>query len=148
MDFKQLLEQSRQLTTHIVTPHAPLERGLEHIEAQTRRLLSRTRSDHVKKDRASYLLANRGFDAEKVSETLNRINLALSFEPLDSIPDTDINGYLRNDHENIVSAAIEEQKKQTILDFEKRFENAVHSDWQNVKRRIMDHQPNDSIKSI
>ncbi|KAH6584215.1 hypothetical protein BASA60_001060 [Batrachochytrium salamandrivorans] len=41
--FRQLLEQSRQLTNHIVAPGlTPIDRGLEQIEAQTRRLLKRT----------------------------------------------------------------------------------------------------------
>nr|KAJ3421523.1 hypothetical protein HK105_003229 [Polyrhizophydium stewartii] len=252
--FRQLLEQSRQLTNHIVTPGlAPIDRGLEQIEAQTRRLLRRTGAESAGvaagagapggigagglgaaagagglgqgtpgflgmgmgmvgaggalggaggagagvagagaglsgqivagaaggpaggaggvqpmdadgllggdggagrplaplDSRTAYLLAKQGFDAERVSQTLAQIDLANTFEPLQGVPDADIDAYLRNEHENIVSVAIEETKNQVALDFEQHFEQRLARDWANIKKRTFDqmgHQPSRSAR--
>lgn len=153
--FKQLLEQSRQLTTHIVSPvYNHIDRGLEQIEQQTRRLLRRTtnRQDELETatidTRAAYLLANKGFDADKIKETIDGINLALTFEPLHALPDTDIHGHIQNGHENIISIAIESQKCQTIDDFESQFDRSIQNDWSRTKRKIMEamgHQPSNAM---
>ncbi|KAJ1343471.1 hypothetical protein BSLG_001969 [Batrachochytrium salamandrivorans] len=233
--FRQLLEQSRQLTNHIVAPGlTPIDRGLEQIEAQTRRLLKRTgaRQDEailhtggaassftdetanaaagssdmalgagaaaasaantaantnttgaasglsgkahsgplagegayagnstgmtssdpgytVSIDsRTAFLLAKQGFDPERVSHTLSQIDLSHTFEPLQGLPDADIEAFLRNEHENIVSIAIEETKGQVALDFERRFELRLGRDWAAMKKRIFDqmgHHPSRSV---
>jgi SOS response regulatory protein OraA/RecX len=89
--FKDQREQSRQLTSHIISQsHAPIERSLEQIQEQTKRLMRRTVQDESADAKAAYLLANRGFDAETVREQVNEINL--TFEPLSGVADTDIEG--------------------------------------------------------
>ena len=110
-DFQDLLEQSKRLTNHIVPNGfvAP-ERGLEQIEKQTKRLLQRAYEQSGSTagatqpqidPRAAFMLASKGFDADRVRETIDQINLALTFEPLQAVHDTDIEGYLRNEHETI-----------------------------------------------
>lgn len=37
-----------------------------------------------------YLLAGRGFDAERVAQTLNAIKVVQAFEPLQPLQDTDV----------------------------------------------------------
>ncbi|KAJ8324993.1 hypothetical protein BDV3_004491 [Batrachochytrium dendrobatidis] len=228
--FRQLLEQSRQLTNHIVSPGlTPIDRGLEQIEAQTRRLLKRAgaRQDTtagsgtyagsagangglVRSDgtvdpagnefhgmlsssdmeglsstavggltgsghhtaatqsmiidgsdpavsaaaaidsRTAYLLAKQGFDPERVQHTLAQIDLTNTFEPLHGLPDADIEAFLRNEHENIVSIAIEETKSQVAQDFERSFELRIGRDWTATKKRIFDqmgHQPSRSLRN-
>ena len=44
-------------------------------------------------------MAGRGFDAEKLSHELNAIELKASYEPLEPLGDTDIEGYLSHHHE-------------------------------------------------
>lgn len=68
--------------------------------------------------RTAFLLASRGIDADKALHTLGDINLALSFEPLQAIPDTDIDAYLRHEHETLVSLAVQETISRTLNDFE------------------------------
>ena len=152
--LQQQLERSKQLTSHIVSNMTDtIDRPLEQIQAQTNRLYQRTavRSDAdgpgqtTINSRAAFLLANKGFDAERVAENLDNMNLALSFEPLQGLPDTDIQGFLKNEHENIVSCAIEEQKNQTIEDFQLHFDRMIQKEWTRVKRKIMEemgHQTN------
>ncbi|KAJ3366107.1 hypothetical protein HDU91_001981 [Kappamyces sp. JEL0680] len=68
--------------------------------------------------RTAFLLASRGIDSDRVMQNLVDINLGLSFEPLQGIADTDIEAYLRNEHETLVSLAIEDTKSRAISDFE------------------------------
>ncbi|KAI8922785.1 Nup93/Nic96-domain-containing protein [Entophlyctis helioformis] len=205
--FRQLLEQSKQLTNHIVAPGlTPIDRGLDQIEAQTQRLLRRsgapgqdplaagaqgaaapagddllygagsvfgagsgagaagvgalggfggmqasgamdTSAAAPLDSRTAYMLAKQGFDADRVSQTLAQIDLAHTFEPLQGVPDADIDAFLRNEHENIVSVAIEETKAQVAADFETSFEQRLDRDWTAIKKRIyseMGHQPSAS----
>ncbi|KAJ3416309.1 hypothetical protein HDV05_002249 [Chytridiales sp. JEL 0842] len=170
-DFNRLFEQSRQLTAHIVPPETmpQLERGLDQIDAQTKKLsnkasragdpalyasvaggaggvasglqASTSQAPTAKGQidaRTAYLLANRGFDAEKVTATLNQINPAATFEPVEGLYDTDIEGYLRLEHETIITTAIEENRSQTMKDCNDRFERTLHRDWEKAKKRIFE----------
>ena len=140
--LRNLVQESRQLTNHILpTGLTPLDRGLEQIEVQTKRLLKRTssRQDTQKVDnRTQYLLASRGIDTDKVLESLVDVNLGLTFEPLQGVSDTDIEGFLRNEHETLVSLAIEESRNQAIMDFETSFEESLRRDWAKQKQRLME----------
>jgi hypothetical protein len=154
-NLKNLVQESRQLTNHILpTNLTPLERGIEQIEAQTKRLLKRTTSRQAgpqnKKvdNRTQYLLASKGIDADKVLETLVDINLGLTFEPLQGVPDTDIEGFLRNEHETLVSFAIEETRNQAVMDFEAHYEKTVQSDWSKQKRRIIENFGHHSLTQM
>ncbi len=62
-----------------------------------------------------FLLAGKGYDAEKLSRTLNSINLKTTFEPLEPLAEADIEGYLRHEHDMIILTAIEESKKKVKL---------------------------------
>lgn len=54
-----------------------------------------------------YLLAGRGFDADKISQTIHSIKVAQAFEPLQPLEDTDVEGFLRHEHELTIISAIE-----------------------------------------
>ncbi|KAJ3116394.1 hypothetical protein HDU96_009752 [Phlyctochytrium bullatum] len=88
--------------------------------------------------RTAYLLAKKGFDADKVAATLSKIDPASTFEPVEGVYDTDLEGHLRLDHENIVVSAVEESRVQTLKDCEDRFERLLHRDWERAKKRIFE----------
>ncbi|KAJ3038525.1 hypothetical protein HDV00_000530 [Rhizophlyctis rosea] len=141
--FSKLLEQSKQLTNHVIPPGLPqLERSIEQIDSQSKRLLKRTQrageGTATPDTRTAYLLANRGHDPERTINALNQINLTGAFEPLVGVRDTDIDGYLENEHQTIVSLAVEEGKLQTIHAYEDAFERALYKDWEKAKRRIFE----------
>lgn len=58
-----------------------------------------------------YLLAGKGFDVEKYRRSLSKIDLKTAFEPLEPLAETDIDGYLKHEHNMIILTAIEEAKK-------------------------------------
>lgn len=151
MNLANLVQDAKALTSHILpTTLVPIERGLDQIEASTKRLLKRTTAGRAGGDlspnkvtgtidsRTAYLLASRGIDSDRVLQSLVNINLGLSFEPLQGIADTDVESYLRNEHETLVSLAIEETKNRTIADFEARFEAEVQKSWRKEKRKLME----------
>ena len=59
----------------------------------------------------SLLLGSRGYDIQKVSQKLENLSAAKTFEPLEPVRDTDIQGFLKNERENALLAAIEQARK-------------------------------------
>lgn len=59
-------------------------------------------------------MARQGFDTEKLTQNLSSIDLKTTFEPLESISETDLESYLKHEHELIVLSAIEEAKKEVM----------------------------------
>lgn len=153
LNLKNLVQESRQLTNHILpTGLTPLERGLEQIKSQTKRLMKRVAvkdsTSRIVDNRTAYLLASRGIDTDKVLDNLVDINLGLTFEPLHGVPDTDVDLYLRNEHETLVSLAIEESRNQTVADFEINFELSMQKDWNKQKRKIMENMGQNSLTHL
>ncbi|KAI9145346.1 Nup93/Nic96-domain-containing protein [Paraphysoderma sedebokerense] len=148
--FRALLEQSMQLNNkHVSTDmeFTPIERGLDQIESQTRKLAAKSARGDTASGvtggmdvdvKAHYLLANRGFDPEQLQQNLNAINLAQTFEPLQPLHDTDIEGFLKHQHETLIVSAIEEGRKQTLADFRTHVDKSMHNDWEKTKKRIFE----------
>jgi nuclear pore complex protein Nup93 len=77
-------------------------------------------------------LASRGIDSDRLVQNLVDINLGLSFEPLQGVADTDIQAFLRNEHETLVSLAIEDTKSRAVTDFE-GLKNLISKTKDNLK---------------
>ncbi|KAI8853098.1 Nup93/Nic96-domain-containing protein [Chytridium lagenaria] len=144
-DLNQIYEQSRRLTSHIVAPgNIPsLDRGLDQIAAATKKLSAKSSrtgdaSFRALTSRTAYLLANRGFDADRVSAALSMLDPAATFEPVEGLYDTDIEGYLKQEHENMILSAIENSRSQTLKDCNDRFNRTLHRDWEKAKKRIFE----------
>jgi nuclear pore complex protein Nup93 len=63
------------------------------------------------------LLASRGVDPERLTKTLSSIDLKATFEPLEPIAETDLESYLKHEHELIILTAIEESKRDVRENF-------------------------------
>lgn len=57
------------------------------------------------------LLGSRGVDLPKLTQKLESLSARKSFEPLNPVADTDVEGYLKNERENAIIAVIEEINK-------------------------------------
>ncbi len=133
-NFSALLEQSRQLTHKLDTGDYFIKRNVEQIDETSRKLLaaSARSAKDVAKNKGRYLLATKGFDAEKLARNLHAINLKTTFEPLEPLSETDLEGYLkyptpppikscdilftsllnRHEHDTVILTAIQEAKKE------------------------------------
>ncbi|KAJ3168334.1 hypothetical protein HDU88_001774 [Geranomyces variabilis] len=151
VSLSQLLEQSRLLTNHTVQPDAPqIERGLDQIDAESKRLFSRTTriaesapdgtlgsaADATLDPRTITMFANKGYEPEKVREVLNQIDLSQTLEPLTGVRDTDIDGYLRNEYENIVTGAILNTKRETSKRYQVSFDRLLYQDWERCRKKL------------
>jgi len=139
--FGDLLEQAEQLTADMDPgsdlPH--VERNLQQILEAGQRLLSRAAP--VSQDntdvQASILLGSKGFVLPKISDRLEGLRSATTFEPLEPVRDTDIQGFLRNERENALLAVIEQTRKNTFEEVERRHWECMEGEWEREKQKIL-----------
>ncbi|KAK3744462.1 hypothetical protein QZH41_012886 [Actinostola sp. cb2023] len=139
--FGDLLQQAEQLTADMDTggdlPRIDL--NLHQLAEAGTRLWSRTTgtvgdSADVK---ASILLGSKGFDVPKLSEKLDQLDTTKTFEPLEPVRETDIQGFLRNERENSILAAIEEAKNNTFSRSEQHQWSCMENEWEKEKEKIL-----------
>ncbi|KDN50351.1 NIC-domain-containing protein [Tilletiaria anomala UBC 951] len=156
--LSDLLQQSRKLTNHLSRSDLPaIQLGLDQIENQSRKLVGRAAVNAGgvypggEEARAHYLLANGGINAAGLADAIHTTNIAHAFEPLRPIHDTDVEGYLKHEHEQVILSAIEEGRRETIRDFYRNVDRTLHRNWEKQKRKIMEEfgsfQPGASISA-
>lgn len=139
--FGDLLQQAEQLTADMESGgELPrIERNLHQLAEAGDRLWKKT-AGGVGEDadvRASILLGSKGFDLPRLSEKLDNLSTTKTFEPLEPIRDTDIQGFLRNERENAILAAIEEAKKNTFDEAERNHWKCMENEWEQQKLKIL-----------
>ncbi|KAK1330657.1 hypothetical protein QTO34_010855 [Cnephaeus nilssonii] len=93
--FGELLQQAEQLAaeTEGISELPHVERNLQEIQQAGERLRSRTltrTSQETADVKASVLLGSRGLDISHISQRLESLSAATTFEPLEPVKDTDI----------------------------------------------------------
>ncbi|PKI85687.1 nuclear pore complex subunit [Malassezia vespertilionis] len=140
MSLSDILQQSRKLTNQIGRDSdlPPIQLGIDQIESQSRKLASKSvrNGNSSAEARAHYLLASGGIDAAQLANSIQHTNIANTFEPLQPVYDTDIEGYVRHEHEQIILSMIEESRQQTLDDFQQGLGKNLAHDWQVQKKRI------------
>ncbi|WFD29131.1 nuclear pore complex subunit [Malassezia sp. CBS 17886] len=142
VSLSDLLQQSRKLTNQQGRDSdlPSIQLGIDQIESQSRKLVSKSvRSGHPGADaRAHYLLASGGIDAARLTSAIQQTDIANTFEPLQPVYDTDIDGYVRHEHEQVILSLIEESRRQTLDDFDQTLRANLHRDWQEQKRHLLE----------
>ncbi|XP_055955710.1 nuclear pore complex protein Nup93 [Patella vulgata] len=139
--FGDLLQKAEQLTAEMDSgsdlPH--VERNLQQILEAGNRLLSKTApvSQDSTDVKASILLGSKGYDVPKISEKLEGLSAMKTFEPLEPVRDTDIQGFLRNERENALLAVIEQTRKHTFEEVERRQWESLENEWEREKQKIL-----------
>jgi len=82
-------------------------------------------------------LAQQGIDAERQAAQIQNLDMKDAFMPLEMRDDTDVEGYLRDDHEKIVVQAIEEGRQETLKAFEDSVLHALEADWIAAKEKLL-----------
>ena len=90
-----------------------VERPLEQLAMQTKRLLKKTALEGTQQ--ATRLLARKGIDAHGLRNLLDSVHAKQAAEPMQQLRDTDVDGYLRNQHELLLISAIEEIRNKVRL---------------------------------
>lgn len=140
--LSDILQQSRKLTNQLGRDSdlPSIQLGIDQIESQSRKLASKSgpQGPPGADARAHYLLASGGIDAAQLTNAIQHTNIANTFEPLQPVYDTDLEGYVRHEHEQVILSMIEESRRQTLDDFQKKLGEGLHHDWQAQKRRILE----------
>ncbi|TIA94364.1 hypothetical protein E3P81_00121 [Wallemia ichthyophaga] len=130
MSLADLLAQSRTLTSHLSKPDLPqIHLGLDQIENQSKKLVHKQRGDID--SRVHYLLASGGLNASDLSDKIFTINNNLNntFEPLQPLLDSDLDGYLRHQYEQTIISTIEEGRRDTVNQFQSNLSENLQSSW-------------------
>uniref|UniRef100_A0A8C6RVA8 Nuclear pore complex protein Nup93 n=1 Tax=Nannospalax galili TaxID=1026970 RepID=A0A8C6RVA8_NANGA len=140
--FGELLQQAEQLAaeTEGISELPHVERNLQEIQQAGERLRSRTltrTSQETADVKASVLLGSRGLDISHISQRLESLSAATTFEPLEPVKDTDIQGFLKNEKDNALLSAIEESRKRTFAMAEEYHRESMLVEWEQVKQRIL-----------
>uniref|UniRef100_A0A1A8MD62 Nuclear pore complex protein Nup93 n=4 Tax=Nothobranchius TaxID=28779 RepID=A0A1A8MD62_9TELE len=140
--FGELLQQAEQLAaeTEAVSELPHVERNLQEIQQAGERLRSRTltrTSQDAADVKASILLGSRGLDVFHISQRLETLSAATTFEPLEPVKDTDIQGFLKNERDNALLSAIEESRHRTFLLAEEYHRESMLVQWEQVKQRVL-----------
>ncbi|XP_053556246.1 nuclear pore complex protein Nup93 [Bombina bombina] len=140
--FGELLQQAEKLAAETEggteLPH--VERNLQEIQQAGERLRSRTMtrtSQESANVKASVLLGSRGLDISHISQRLENLSAATTFEPLEPVKDTDIQGFLKNEKDNALLSAIEESRKRTFAMAEEYHRESMLVEWEQVKQKIL-----------
>lgn len=83
------------------------------------------------------LLGSKGIELPKISQKLELLSARKTFEPLEPIADTDVQGFLRNEKETAILSVIEEVHKNSYLSAQhQKWEHILH-DWKQEKIKLM-----------
>uniref|UniRef100_A0A8C3NTU9 Nuclear pore complex protein Nup93 n=1 Tax=Cyanoderma ruficeps TaxID=181631 RepID=A0A8C3NTU9_9PASS len=140
--FGELLQQAEQLAaeTEGISELPHVERNLQEIQQAGERLRSRTltrTSQETANVKASVLLGSKGLDISHISQRLESLSAATTFEPLEPVKDTDIQGFLKNEKDNALLSAIEESRRRTFAMAEEYHRESMLVEWEQVKQRIL-----------
>lgn len=145
VDFQALYQSSLKLTTSLGDPSIPrLKKHLEQLDDASRTLgtqfptISRKRPAATGGDKANFLLASKGIDAEKLSKELKQFEIAPEFEPETPLGETDLEGYLAHHHEMIVLTAIEDVNRRTVESIHDRMNRALIDEFEDAKQRLLE----------
>ncbi|KDO23801.1 hypothetical protein SPRG_11231 [Saprolegnia parasitica CBS 223.65] len=139
LDFESLYQNSLQLTRGMEQLPS-LQRSLDQLHAVTsaKSLAGPPADAASSSNKAQFLLAGRGFDAEKLSRELRQSELKAAYEPRDTLVGvSDLDGFLRHHHDMIVVTAIEETMAATTRAAQQNALNTLHDEFQTSKTKLM-----------
>uniref|UniRef100_A0A2K5F2Q1 Nuclear pore complex protein Nup93 n=1 Tax=Aotus nancymaae TaxID=37293 RepID=A0A2K5F2Q1_AOTNA len=139
--FGELLQQAKQLAaeTDGISELPHVEWNLQEIQQAGECLRSCTltcTSQEMADVKASVLLGSRGLDISHISQRLDSLSAVTTFEPLEPVMDTDIQGFLKNEKDNALLSAVEESHKRTFGMAEEYHQESMLVEWEQVK-----HEP-------
>jgi nuclear pore complex protein Nup93 len=145
-NFKGLLQESRRLATRAsgTSSNLPqLQKSLDLIQTGSRRLQDAVEpnpsaSGHLLDPRTTFLLAAQGFDPQRLASSLEDIQLANTLESLEPVADTDLDAFLRNEHDSMISLAIQESRVAAMQDALDSFETSMLDDWSRASSKVLE----------
>eukprot|EP00771_Trimastix_marina_P001035 gnl/Trimastix_PCT/2080.p1 GENE.gnl/Trimastix_PCT/2080~~gnl/Trimastix_PCT/2080.p1 ORF type:complete len:831 (+),score=254.74 gnl/Trimastix_PCT/2080:24-2516(+) len=137
--MQSLLQQSLELVPELQNRgFPPIQRGLQEIVEQSKSLAKKcSRTGHVNKNKAHYFLAAKGYDAERFTRDINAMDIKATFESLEPLSETDIEGQLQHNFDLVILTAIEESKQLAIQSFQDQLSTHMEMDWEERKQELL-----------
>ena len=153
-----LLQRSEELTAdlHGGADLPRVRRNLGQVLDAGKRLWAKTAAHGTDSHqvKAALLLGQKGLEVGEIPERLKNLNTTKNLESIEPVVHTDIEGFLRNEHENAILSGmiikrmssrnliffylvIEEQKKRTFEEVTNRHWETRLAEWDKEKGRIL-----------
>ncbi|EDW06480.1 nuclear pore complex protein Nup93-1 [Drosophila mojavensis] len=139
LNLNELLQQAQRLSneTQIDTEMPRVDRTLSQVLQATQELHERVTQAGTNDLQAHILLGSRGVDLPKLTQKLETLSASQSFEPINPIGDTDVEGYLKNERENAIIAVIEETNKNIFKSVERNKMRCILAEWGEEKEHLL-----------
>ncbi|EDV95252.1 nuclear pore complex protein Nup93-1 [Drosophila grimshawi] len=135
MNLNELLQEAQRLANETELP--PVERTLSQVLQATQELHSRVTQNGSNDLQAQLLLGSRGVDLPKLTQKVESLSARQSFEPLNPIADTDVDGFLKNVRNNAIIAIIEETNQNIFKMVERNKMRAMFAEWGDEKELLL-----------
>lgn len=169
--FEDLLQDAEQLTAQIDKENANnnlprLQRTLSQLVEANRRKLAKTSnymSSETNEISASILLAGKGIDAPRLTQSIDNLNIMAQqqqqqkqqdqqqqllsttgyfnpydkFASLEQLRDIDLQSFLKNEKDQCMMSIIDDTRRRTMQDIEDSFLISNELEWNKQKQRIM-----------
>lgn len=138
-DFSDLVYEAEQLASEFegIGDLPKVERSLKQILEESQTLWSRVTATGAQDIQANLLLGTKGLDLPQVTQKLQVLSSRKTFEPLDPIPITDIQSFLKNESENAILQLIESTNKSTFDCVERLHTRKLFEEWGSHKTNLM-----------
>ncbi|CAO3621800.1 unnamed protein product [Cunninghamella blakesleeana] len=137
VSLRQILERSKLQESKINKRDLPdMERGLEQIESQTKKLAKKTKQEDNVDVRAHYFLAQGGVNTQILMRDLGTIHLGVPIEARQPIQDTDVDGYLYQKQVNSMANIVYDEKIQVDGGSKKSFKEDIDKESATIRRSI------------
>ncbi|PSN56288.1 Nuclear pore complex protein Nup93 [Blattella germanica] len=138
-DFNELLHAAEQLSAEVEgSGDLPkVERTLRQVLDASTELWSRVAQTGAQDIQAHLLLGSKGVDLPQLSQKLEVLSARKTFEPLEPVPDADVQSFLKNEKENAILSIIEETHRTCFEDTEKLQWAHIESEWKQEKQKAL-----------
>lgn len=163
IDFNDLLRDAEQMTAQIDKENTGiprLHRTLSQIHDVTKKKLAKTSnilSTDSNEINASILLAAKGIDAPKLTQTIESLNIQPIVQPaskaaqisdetispfdrlanIEHLRDVDLPSFLKSEKESVLTSIIAEARQKTNQEIEESFSTSNELEWEKHKQKIM-----------
>ncbi|XP_014260633.1 nuclear pore complex protein Nup93-like [Cimex lectularius] len=138
-DFSDLVFEAEQLATELegADEFPKIERSLKQVLEASQTLWSRVSATGAQDIQANLLLGTKGLDLPQVTQKLETLSTRRTFEPLEPVPTTDIQNYLKNESENAILQLIESTHFSTFNYISRLHASKISDEWNQHKNNLM-----------
>uniref|UniRef100_A0A1B6CIL9 Nuclear pore protein n=1 Tax=Clastoptera arizonana TaxID=38151 RepID=A0A1B6CIL9_9HEMI len=138
-DFNDLLNAAEQLASDIEgSKDLPrVDRTLRQVLEASQDLWTRVTTEGSQDIQANLLLGSKGVDLPQLSQKLESLSTRKTFEPLEPIPDTDIEGFLKNESENIILSLIDSTHSEIQQKLKMDLRAHLVNEWESEKINLL-----------